>query len=288
MGLFSGKPLEKSSEIISRRGESSVMYFTDGIGTLTKQVTSAIQYESKEWRPTMEIASENFGRNFMRGTVTSILNNRFFQFLIGSIGCYFAVRSFILLQPLVKYITFMYMNPTLTENDQFNYLKYMNRHTLFIFCITVTNLFALVTRSDFNENIIRLQVIIFDVYSIIKIVYCAIYFRALLYDLFLWLSVFCIILIINIRDSYSTNEDKHQLFIFILCTSDILANIIVLILPYLLSICTICATYIDKYCIFAIGITSALSILLALILLCQKRKRGRKIPRGKKRLWDFF
>ena len=235
----------------------------------------------------MEIASENFGRNFMRGTVTSILNNRFFQFLIGSIGCYFTVRSFILLQPLVEYITFMYMNPTLTENDQFNYLKYMNRHTLLIFCITVTILFALVTRSDFNENIIFLQVIIFDVYSIIKIVYCAIHFRALLYDLFLWLIVFCIILIINIRDSYSTNEDKHRLFIFILCTSDILANIIVLILPYLLSICTICATYIYKYWIFAIGITSALVILIALILLCRKRKRERNLMRTRraKNLW---
>jgi hypothetical protein len=48
MGIFSGKTLQNSSDIISRRGESSVRYFTDGIGTLSKQVTSVIEYESKE------------------------------------------------------------------------------------------------------------------------------------------------------------------------------------------------------------------------------------------------
>ncbi|UJR17569.1 hypothetical protein I4U23_004465 [Adineta vaga] len=270
MGILSGKPIENAANTISQRGESSVTYFTDRMGTISTEITSTVTYESGQWRPVVTVAAENVGQNFMRGTVAYIFNNRIGQFLLGSLGCYFALRSFILLQSLIEYITYMYMNVILVENDQFNYLKYMNRHTLFLFFFTVAILFASTIRSNLNENIFLLQVIIFDLYSIIKIMYCAIYFRTSLYDLLLWLIVFCIILIINIKDYHSTKEQKLCLCIFSLAVIDLLANIIVLIIPYLLPIGTILATYIYKYWIFTIGLTSALGILLALILLCRK------------------
>lgn len=286
MGIFSGKPLVHSTEIIAKTTESSVRYVGDEMGNWRKQINTTIENESKSWRPVVVIASENFGQNFMRGTVASVLNNPLVQFLIGSIGCLFAAWTFVLLQPLIEQTMFMTMSPMLTEDNQFNYFRHMNRHTLFIFFMAVTILFASITQSSSIENIILLQIIIFDMYSIIKIVYCAIYFRILLYDLLVWLIVFCITLIITAKGPHSDDKSRLGLLICVLCASDILANIIALIFPYLVLLFAASAPYIYQYRLLGTGCMVVFSILFSLTMYCRKRKRDRNLVRLRsKKLW---